>query len=65
MGFSRQENWNGFPCSPPGDLPNPWTEHASFMSLTLASGFFTTSDTQTPVPKSGMMIQKVNTQAHF
>ena len=23
MGFSRQEYWNGFPCPPPGNLPNP------------------------------------------
>ena len=23
MGFSRQEYWNGLPCSPPGDLPWP------------------------------------------
>ena len=23
MGFSRQEYWSGFPCAPPGDLPNP------------------------------------------
>ena len=23
MGFSRQEHWNGLPCPPPGDLPNP------------------------------------------
>ena len=22
-GFSRQENWSGLPCPPPGDLPNP------------------------------------------
>ena len=22
-GFSRQECWNGLPCPPPGDLPNP------------------------------------------
>ena len=22
-GFSRQEYWNGLPCPPPGDLPNP------------------------------------------
>ena len=22
-GFSRQEDWSGFPCPPPGDLPNP------------------------------------------
>ena len=23
MGFSRQEYWSGFPCTPPGDLPGP------------------------------------------
>ena len=23
MEFSRQEYWNGLPCPPPGDLPNP------------------------------------------
>ena len=23
MGFSRQEYWSGFPCSPPGDPLNP------------------------------------------
>ena len=22
-GFSNQEYWNGLPCPPPGDLPNP------------------------------------------
>ena len=22
-GFSRREYWNGLPCPPPGDLPNP------------------------------------------
>ena len=26
MGFSRQEYWNGLPCPPPGDLPNPGIE---------------------------------------
>ena len=25
-GFSRQEYWNGLPCLPPGDLPNPGIE---------------------------------------
>ena len=25
-GFSRQEYWNGLPCPPSGDLPNPGTE---------------------------------------
>ena len=28
-GFSRQEYWNGLPCPPPGDLPNPGTEPRS------------------------------------
>ena len=23
MGLSRQEYWNGLPCHPPGDLPDP------------------------------------------
>ena len=26
MGFSRQLYWNGLPCPPPGDLPNPRIE---------------------------------------
>ena len=28
-GFSRQEYWNGLPCPPPGDLPNPGIEPRS------------------------------------
>ena len=28
-GFSLQEYWNGLPCSPPGDFPNPGTEPRS------------------------------------
>ena len=26
MGLSRQEYWSGWPCPPPGDLPNPGIE---------------------------------------
>ena len=29
MGFSREEYWNGLPCAPPGDLPNPRIEPMS------------------------------------
>ena len=29
MGFSRQEYWNGLPCLPTGDLPNPGMELGS------------------------------------
>ena len=32
MGFSRQENWSGLPCPPPGDLLNPGIEPESLMS---------------------------------
>ena len=43
MGFSRQEYLRRLPCPPPGDLPNPGVEPASFTSPVLACGFFTTS----------------------
>ena len=38
MGFSRQEYQNGFPCPPPGDLPDPGTDWVTCF----AGGFFTT-----------------------
>ena len=37
---SRQEHWDGWPCPPPGDLPDPGIEPASPAS---AGGFFTTA----------------------
>ena len=43
MGFSRQENWSGLTCPPPGDLPDPGIEPNSPGSPALAGGFFTTS----------------------
>ena len=42
MGFSWQECWNGLPCPPPGDLPNPGIQLAS---PALANRFFTVSAT--------------------
>ena len=45
MGFSRQEYWSGWPCPPPGDLPNSGIEPAFLMSPALAGGLFTTSGT--------------------
>ena len=44
-GFSRQESWRGWPCPPPGDLPDPGIEPTSLLTPTLASSFFTTSTT--------------------
>ena len=33
MGFSRQENWSGLPCLPPGDSPDPEIKSTSFSIL--------------------------------
>ena len=35
MGFSRQEDWSGLPCPPPGDLPDLGTEPSSLASVVL------------------------------
>ena len=43
MGFSRQEYWSGWPCPPPGRLPDRGTEPAS---PALAVGFFITNTTR-------------------
>ena len=45
IGFSRQEYWNGLPCPPPWDLPNPGIKPTSLMAPALAGEFFTTSAT--------------------
>ena len=45
MRFPRQGEWRGLPWLPPGHLPNPGIEPASFMSIALAGEFFTTSAT--------------------
>ena len=44
MGFSRKEYWSGWPCLPPGDLPDP-RSNIFFMSPSLAGRFFTTNAT--------------------
>ena len=45
MGFSRQEYWNGLPCPPLGDLPDPWILNTRLWRLAFSGGFFTTSTT--------------------
>ena len=45
MGFARQKYWSGFPCPPPGDLPDPGIELAGDLpdpGIELAGGFFST-----------------------
>ena len=50
--FSRQEYWNGLPCLPPGNLPNPGIEPMCLISPELAGRFFTTSATwEAPNPQ--------------
>ena len=41
MGFSRQEYWSGFLCSPPGDLPHPGIKPEASCIFCLAGRFFT------------------------
>ena len=45
MGFSRKEYWSGFPCPPPGTLPDPRIEPKSPGTPELTGGFFTTRTT--------------------
>ena len=42
-GFSRKEYWGGFPCPPPGYLPNSGIKPMFLMSPALAGEFFSTS----------------------
>ena len=42
VGFSRQDHWNGLPCPPPGDSPDPAIEPESCLFPTMEGGFFTT-----------------------
>ena len=64
-GFPRQEYWNGLPCPPPGDLPNPGIESASLSSLALAGRFFTTSATWEALPSSLHLINPYFIRAHL
>ena len=45
MEFSRQEYQSGMPFPPPGDVPDPRTEHMSLMCSALRGRFFTTKVT--------------------
>ena len=44
-GFSRQEYWSGWPCPPPGDLPDPGTKLAYPASQALPVGSLPTEPT--------------------
>ena len=42
MEFSRQEYWNGLPCTPPGDLPNPGIKPRDQTQVSHIAGRFLT-----------------------
>ena len=48
VGFSRHEHWNGWPCPPPGGLPDPGTEPTSPVSPALSGGFSPTEPPGSP-----------------
>ena len=50
--FSRQEHWCGFPCPPPGDLPNPGIEPPSPESLALQAASLPLSHQGSPTEQA-------------
>ena len=63
MGISKQDDWSGLPCPPPGDLPNPGIELKSLSSPALSAGFFTIEPFGKPSVK--MTIAKVKILCHW
>ena len=57
MGFPRQECQSGFPCPPPGDLPQPGIEPGSLTSPALADRLFTTEPSGKPYITLHMFIK--------
>ena len=56
VGFSRQEDWSGLPCPPPGDLPDPGIEPLSLTGPALAGGLFTTGATWVRKQQRGVKV---------
>ena len=52
MGFSKQEDWSGFPFPSPGGLPDPGIEPMFLACPALLGGFFTADPT-----REGLLIQ--------
>ena len=48
-GILQAKYWSGWPCLPPGDLPDPGIKPMSLTSPTLAGGFSNTSTTWKPL----------------
>ena len=61
--FSRHEFWAGLTFSPPGVLPDPGIESASFASPALAGRFFTT--TPPGKPKKSIEVFKLHIEKYL
>ena len=51
MGFPRQEHWSGWPCPPPGSLPNPGIEPEFPVSPALQVGSLSLSHRESLGPR--------------
>ena len=56
LGFSRQEYWNGLPCPPPGDLPNPVIKPMSPVSPALQADSLPTEPPEKPIKRDCLLI---------
>ena len=56
-----KDNWSGFPCPPPGDLPDPGIKPASPTSPALVGGFFTTVPSRKPLVQFSSVAQSCPT----
>ena len=57
-GLSRQEDWSGLPCPPPGGFPDPGVKPRSLASPALAGGFLPLA--LPGKPKTGLQIDLLN-----
>ena len=64
MGFSRQEYWNGLPCSPPGDLPDPVIEPSFPVAPTLQAASLPLSHCGSPIFRD-LALNPVASDANF
>ena len=62
MGFLRQECWSGWPCPPPGGLPDLGTE---LKSPTLAGMFFIASTTWEALLIFNVVTNQNHLEQHF
>ena len=52
-GFSRQENWSGWPCPPPGHFPHPGIEPVSPVATAFQANSLWLSHQGSPMQRLG------------